>query len=33
MLKTIVRRAGIVLCAATSLALFTSAAQAQGEAR
>ena len=31
MLKTIVRRAGIVLCAATSLALFTSAAQAQGD--
>jgi lipid-binding SYLF domain-containing protein len=31
MLKRILRRAGIVLCAAASLALFTSAAQAQGD--
>ena len=31
MLNTIVRRAGIVLCATAALALFTSAAQAQGD--
>jgi len=31
MLKPILRRAGIVLCAVASLALFTSAAQAQGD--
>jgi lipid-binding SYLF domain-containing protein len=31
MLKTILRRAGSVLCAAASLALFTSAALAQGD--
>ena len=31
MLKRFLRRAGAVLCAAASLALFTSAAQAQGD--